>query len=442
MSNLLHYDCLDTFKHEYFKHLLTREHLQDGQVKIDKMSLPDGSADDEANFWGYVLNKNGKKYLLSAHQDGKDIDINKLLPILPDKVTKVASKGVVYYHIHSYKPARFKVEKKMSFRTLVDKLSAPDHSSPEHQKLMWFIGLASLLERVNFRMATPPGFGKDSVVETLGCLFGSCATVENPTIAKLEFMTTYKWLAVNEVVDIKKDNWTNIEHFLLATGAHKPEVTKHSRATSGVKEVLNIKDFSISLMYNDIDEYKGKTVTKYFDAVTKGAVLDRFPAFRFHGRLTQDFNSVNSIDIPKYVKENQNAYKDLIYTLSYYKENLFSELKGFKSDGLSKVPERWLNNIQRMLRMVDLYCTTQEEYNEWIKVINDSLADYEAMLLYPDYLDRLMKKLTNIEYDVAFRELKKIPTFMERNRKILKVLNPVKVVRDIQVNDLDEWFED
>lgn len=406
MSLLLHYDVINEFKRQYYKDVLSFEHLVDGEIKIDKVSFPDGAKDEEFNFWGYQLEKGGIKYLMpSKDTAGMELKLIDLFPIIPKDVQKVAYRGVVYQLIRRPVSVKFRPEKKMSFKELVNALNDLEHNNVEHRKLLVFIGLASLIERANFRIASPAGFGKDSVVDVFGNLLGGCLTVENPTIAKLEFLTFAKWLAVNEIVDIQKTEWRNIEQFLLSAGAHKPEITKHSRATSnGVKEILDISKFSLSLMYNDIDHYPEPD--KYVDVITKKAVLDRFPAFRLYGTLTEDFNKVKTIDVKQFVTEHLEEYKALVYTYNYYKDNIMKELKRFNADKLRQdIPHRWLINIGRLLKIIDLYCDTQEEFDYWINIINEVLNDYEVMLEYPNLYEKVSKRLNDVDKKRLSNEL-------------------------------------
>jgi hypothetical protein len=403
---------INEFKRQYYKDILSFEHLIPGEIKIDKVSFPDGGTDENFNFWGYALEKNGTKYLLpSRYSDNVEIKLSETLPIIPRDIQKVSYRGVVYYLINKIIPARFKPDKTMTFKELVAKLNSLGHSNPVHRQLLLFIGLTSMMDRANFRIASPPSFGKDSVVDTLGNLIGGAHTIENPTIAKLEYMTYAKWLAVNEIVDIQKAEWRNIEQFLLSAGAHKPEITKHSRAVAtGVKEIIDISRFSLSLMYNDIDCYP--EMDKYVDFVTKKAVLDRFPAFRFYGTLTEDFNQVKGIDIPKFVTDNFEEYKKIIYAFTYYKTNLIKELKRFNADKLlTGIPNRWLINIGRLLKIIDLYCDTQEEFDYWIEVINDSIRDYKYMV---DFNTEYLKFKSRLKPE-DFKEIRNLNTFKEKN---------------------------
>lgn len=416
-KEMLYYDCLSNFKSSFYKALLTQDNLVGTELKINKLDFPDGSSKDRANFWGWQLEKNGIKYLLPSRDDrNNQINVYDLLPFIAEDLEKVSAKGVVYFLIRKPITAKLRPLKTMTFKQLVDVLSNLQHTNPTHQKLWWFIGLTSMMDRANFRLSTPPGFGKDSVVDTLGCLIGSAATIENPTIAKLEFMTMYKWLVVNEINDIPKAEWKIIEQFLLAVGAHKPESTKHSRAQSGgVKETLNLKEFSISLTYNDINNYKA--VKEYMDFVSKTAVLDRFPAFRLVGSITEDFNK--PLDVQKIVKENFDNYKELAYNISYYKLNKAKELKRFEVKGLKIIKSRWKTNIGRLLQTIDLYCENQEEFNEWVEVINNSLEDYEQMLLFKNISDKYIAKvesLPDIEQLKIIRRFEEILLFKDKNK--------------------------
>lgn len=429
---LLHYDVLSEFKRQFYKDVLGFEHLQDGEIKIDKVSFPDGGKDEEFNFWGYQLEKNGLKYLLpSKDKDGKEIKLIDLLPIIPMDIQKIAFRGNVYYLINKPISVRFKPEKRMSFKEFVDALNSLEHTAPEQRKLFLFLGLASMMDRCNFRVSTPAGFGKDSVVDILGNLIGGSFTIENPTIAKLEYMTYAKWLAVNEIVDIAKPEWRNIEQFLLSAGAHKPEITKHSRAVAGgVKEVLDISKFSLSLMYNDIDHYPDSN--KYVDYVTKRAVLDRYSAFRLHGILKEDFNLIKNIDVKKFVEENMETYRGLLYTYTYYKNNLMKELHRYNADKLIKdIPHRWLINIGRLLKIIDLYCDTQEEFDYWINIINNALLDYKEMLVFPSKISKVRSKLNEKEYAGLLRQLRITDSYVDKCKLIDLSMSGQKVVSDV-----------
>mgnify|MGYP001404489680 CR=1 FL=1 len=391
----LHYNCLSQFQKQYKGKLLDSNHvLKDGMIHIPKMQYPDGA--EEENFWGWTLSKDGYTYLLSnSDKYGNKRELKDVLPLIPTKVQEVASRGKVYKKIVGFQTVKFKSEKRMSFKELVDKLSAIPHSNPTHRKLLTIIGLASYMDRIYTRVCSPPGNGKDSVVDILGNLVGECSTIENPTVAKLYYESQWRqWLAINEVVDIKPDQWMDIEQFLLAAGAFKPLINKRSRSTGDTTEEIDISDFSISIMYNDYHDYpKKKREERYFDKVSKSAVMDRFPSLRVHGKFTADFIQVDDINIEQFVTDHMDDYKDLIYTILYFKDNFRDLPFKFTIQGLKSMSPRWYTNIKRLLRFVSFYCSTQSEFDEWVSIINDCILDYQAMMVYDLFYDRVLEKI-------------------------------------------------
>ena len=293
----------------------------------------------------------------------------------------------------------------MTFRQLVDKLSnSLNHSNKEHYKLYWMLALTSMIDRINFRLSTPAGFGKDSIVDIMNNLFGNATTIENPTVAKLEYLSFSKWLAINEVVDISKGEWRLMEQYLLSAGALKNKISKRSRAVAGVGEFLDIKNLSLSLFYNDIDHYPD--TKKYFDEVTKKAVKDRFLPLRLSGTYTENFNEVTQKDIKEYVKDNMDEYDDIIRTFVYYKHNINASLHYYKLPNLFKFGERHKTSLGRLFNIVDAYCETQVEFDKWCKVIIDSYDDYNDMLGYPLLVEQVNKKGKKQETEKLINSLK------------------------------------
>jgi len=385
-KRMLYYGCLSAFNKIYYKDLLTKAHYTGKHVKLDKIHYPNGAEEERANFWGYVFIKDGISYLVSAFDsDGEEVYVPALLPILPSNIQKVAHQGSVYTKVEEWHPAKFKQINVYGFKQLIKNLSSLQHSNHQLQVLNCIIDVAQMIDRINIRKCSPPSFGKDSTVDILGNLMGNAATIENPTIAKLEYMTFYKLLAINEAVDIAPAEWRHIEQFLLATGAFKPEVTKHSRATKGVQEVLKVDQLSLTVMYNDIDCYK--TGDEYIDFIAKKAVKDRFPPVRFHGTYTEDFNVMKTLDFDVFVKEHMQDYKDMIYTFEYYKVNWRKHVHGFTvNETLSKFmdskPDRWKQNIYSIVKFIDVFSVSQEEFNMWCNLLKGAMQDYEDMLSY------------------------------------------------------------
>lgn len=415
---LLYYESLFSFKKQYYGQLLRLEHLASkNQVHIPHIRLPKTEEKVYVDFWGYHLIKEGVNYLIEANDaEGNEIDILKLLPVDAQDLQKISdTSGEVYYKVCNPVPRRIRPEKIYSVKEFIDNLTLAKHSNPRHQKLLVMMAASQMWDRSYYRVSSNPGLGKDSAVDTFGSLFGGCRTVESPTIAKLELeASVLKWLVANEVVDIPKEAYDTIQNFMLPAAAHKNEITKHSRAFQGVNEIIDVSTFSLSLFYNDITEYPDPK--KYFDNVTKGAVKDRFPAFRLYGYFLEDFNSMKHINVDEFVKQNMDFYINMVRSYLYYSQNYTSHLHKYNADKLIKVSGRDAVNLGRLLKIVDLYSESQQEFDDWLDTINAAMMDYVDMLTIPQYWVPFIKKLEKNGEDDYSQD--QIETYRKKLRKI------------------------
>jgi hypothetical protein len=377
---LLHYQLVDAFRKKYFQNLLTEEHLVEGE-KFFKKYLDMEGDEVEFNKFVIILQKEGIKYLAPS-------SCKNTLPIRVDSTEKVSIGGEAYLKIDRYSPAKFTPEKKMNMKELVDTLASFEHSQPDQYKVDVMTALTQILTKAFFRKSSSPSFGKDSTIATLGSLSYKALTIENPTIAKLEMLSSTKLLAINELNDISKADWKMIEQFLLAVGAFKETYTKRSRATSGVGEIIDISKLSVAIMYNDVDCYEDPE--RYFDYRATKQCKDRFPALRYYGCFTEDFNAVDKLNIEEFVDKHWDTYVGIIRTLAYYSipSNVLKELKHYKCSELSR-SNRWNNSLNKLLRIVDLYSSSQEEFDKYVLVVKQCLAEYESMVRYPELVQRL-----------------------------------------------------
>jgi hypothetical protein len=144
-------------------------------------------------------------------------------------------------------------------------------------------------------------------------------------------------------------------------------------------------------MYNDIDHYPDPK--SFFDIVTKKQVRDRFPAFRFHGRFTEDFNQVNDLDIDAFVDKHYDKYKTILETIEYYRHHLFVNLHNYSKVKMPRYAQRIDLNLGRLLTIVDCYSESQEEFDKWIDVITGCIEDYKAMVKYPTMINQICSKM-------------------------------------------------
>jgi hypothetical protein len=388
----MHYELLEEYKEQQYKGILTSSNVVGGKIHINKVTLPGGVVEDNYDFWGYQLQKDGERYLLkSVDEDGKEIDIRNLLPIIPEALSNVAFQGNAYKEINNPIPVVITPENRIGFRELIDRLNSSKSSNPLNRKLFTIISVMQRLARANVRVSTPPAFGKDSTIAIMDNIIGGCGSITNPTVAKLEYLVALKLLALNEVSSITKANWRDIQQFLLDTGDLKLKTNKRSRAGKGTTEELILKDLSISLYFNDLDTYSD--TKNYFDNIADGNLKDRFPPFRFSGGYLEDFNAINKINTIQYVKRHFEYYKDIARTLNYFEGYFKTKTIDFKDERLSKLPDRWQSNMIIFIKGIYEYARDNKERGELIDGLFSAQHDYSEMLRFPEAFEMLMVKM-------------------------------------------------
>jgi hypothetical protein len=432
-SLLLHTDTLSVFSEKYFEKVLGIEHIvSNGAVHFQKVKATDGE-ELEINFFGWVVEKDGVSWLIpSKLKDGTNVKVKDIFPLIPTNSDEVGFQNKAYRIVYDYQTVKFRSENRLGMKKLIDTLADTPHSNPKHRKLLIMAILSQVFNRAYFRFSSPPGFGKDSIVDTLGLLIGGCATIENPSVPKLEREASIRKLCgLNEVVGISRKQWVDIGKFMLAACAFKPSVTKRTRAFGGVGEVISLRDFSMSVFFNDNTEYVDDKVV-FFDDLAEGGVRDRLPALRLYGNFTYDFNIINTVNLDKFVTDNWNDFLDIIYTITYYSEHLGSVKYSYN---LSKFPNRWQRSLGVLLMVVSEYCKDQKEFDEWLKVLDDSMLDYKAMVEYPNMLEVVKKKVSQKVFNECSEKLIKEHTFINR----IKILNNYLVEKpkeDVNNKDL------
>ena len=371
MINRWDYKVLSKFNDIFYKDLLQKKHVLDGEKFIKNVNTPDSKDSEEQslNNFFFVLQKGHSKYLLQSEY------INEL-PIFVKRSERVGYKGEGYNLILEYETARFKPEKLLNFRDLVNNLATIEHDKPKHFALWKIICLTSYIDRVNIRVSSRPSFGKDSVMDLMNDLASSVAVVQKPTIAKLEYLSMNKILMVNELMNLSKQEYRDIEQYLLSVGAFKNSYTKRSRAQSEGKEEYDISKLSLVLAYNNVEDYPDG-VTEYFDRVQTNQVKERFFPLKFEGVISERF--VDIPDAEKIALENKTFFISVARSIRYYEENWRKELKPYPEISFGLLG-RWKRNFETISHFINLYSESEDEYKDLMSELYQCHSNYLSMV--------------------------------------------------------------
>ena len=342
----LHNDCIQKFNNKLYDKIFSQENISSKHKAI--------SIDGE-KYYGYFLEKDRSSFFIPT----------EFLDELPFKVLtskEMDYKGEVFQFITNVKSIIIPAEKKMEFRDLVDIAPAFSHTNQLHFTLYKILAVAAYSDRVNVRISTDAGFGKDSVVGIIQQLVDSTVNIYGATFAKLEYSLTNKLMILNEMGNLKADEKFSMQEFLLATGAYFNTYTKRTRKTSTTQEQYDISRLSLMIFYNLPSYYTGKA-QEYFDQIFTPAVIHRFIPFVFEGRLTTKFEKL--VDTDKIMVENEGLYKDIIATLNHYRQNMLSDIKWTIPEEVSFTDKlkRYERTFNVILKYVGEYAGSQEEFN-------------------------------------------------------------------------------
>ena len=343
-----HYSVLRSFNEQHYSHLLTSSHMVEGRtiINIGTKDIPDKRV-------VYIFKKNLKEYALEQQHIAE-------LPIVVDDSIEVHYGRKAYDLITSFRSARFREERLLSFRQMVDDLVCFEHSDALDFILWKIIVLSSSITRLTCRVCSSPNFGKDSAVKVVGDLLGDSVIISNPTVAKLEYSLVNKVLVLNELANLSGAEKQAMEHFLLTTGDLSNTYEKRSRSTASTSETYNISNLSLLMVYNNIECYPE---VKYFDDVFQEATKSRFIPFKLNGRLTQQIRS--PLNVRDIAEKNSNYFKAFIRSMMWYRRHWQEEVagKGVKTINSKtyELKNRWATNFDTIGFFICLYANDNKE---------------------------------------------------------------------------------
>jgi len=375
---MFHADCMQYFKECLYEGVFTETELS-SYKKVIKMDADDG----KIKIYGYYLTKDKTLYFMH------DSLINKLpFKVNENNLKEVDYKGDVFKLIlPPVQTIKFNAQKEMSFRNLIDLCPNFDHSEPLDFTIAKIIMMTAMVDRINARIVTEAGFGKDSIAELQHQLVGSCANIYGATFAKLEYLLTNKIIVLNEMGNLSSTEKVSMQNFLLAAGAYFNVYTKRTRQSSFTKEIYDISKLSLIIFHNLPNYYISKG-QEYFENMFTPALPHRFMAFVLDGRLTTDFES--AINVKEIVDNNMENYKKIIRTIIYFQQNPIKKIKYEIPSNIifSNKEKRHKRTFYTILKYIGEYCNDQEEfivmatklynsyrkYNELIKDTNQTLS--------------------------------------------------------------------
>ena len=370
-------DTLSTHANNLFSSLIYESNLSSSNLKEVEFEeqTPNGRAPITA-LRGYYARKDRKKYFL-------DKDIIDQLPIrVGKKVQELIDKEDIVIRPLSPTPFKITPEGKMKVRELIDSLAPFDHDNPPEWMLLKFIAIASYVARVYTCIATTSSFGKSSVFDLIHYLTDKSPVFKPRSVpGVLNQINGTGNMVFDETHRCKKEVRDIIEEFALQIGGGKSTYLNGALKSGKTKDRYDCTLQSITFLYNLVGNYT-QPEKEYFEFIFSNnkAITDRFLKFLFDGVLTEKWNK--DFNIPKVAEDNKMFYINFAKTLLF--------MQKVKQE--NSVSRKWVHNKKHHMSgrqklsydnitwVIDMYCDSQEEYNDYVDFLNDSILNYKTMI--------------------------------------------------------------
>lgn len=385
------YGVLDMFCSEHYKNIITDNDLT--ELKSINFKLDNNNV---YNFVGWLVRKNKRRYLIKdKYPDGTTI-FSKL-PIKINDCKEFPFKNDVYFIPKSdggIESFRIPSEETMNINDWFDSFAPFKHTNNNHFKLYKALVLCSLVTRLNYRVATQPGFGKNSIPSLLRSLMPFEVSVYTPKSApKLLSVLEKRLLVIDEFIDIAEEHQGLLEPVIREAGDMRTNIENSALSVPGyTKDSYDISKLSLVFTYNEYGDYvskknkKGKE-HKYFDFAVTEATNQRFIPLRLHGEL--DINQFGDGD-----KSESEIYNDSkLYLKSWIKMAKWLMDGGYygllkekeKVIDKSKVnidlkSERHKSHFNTIINFLVVISRNQKEFDEYTNDLVFAYYDYVNML--------------------------------------------------------------
>lgn len=394
--NAYHNKVTRLFFEDNYQNLINEHDLQE----LKQLKLLTGVDDKGKNIYkpivGWVVYKNKYKYFLpeKINYKGEEVDIREVMPVKIKEVEQFSYFTLVYHKPKEGAIGVFKIpaDKTMSFSEWWNGFAPFQHSNPRHFELYKGIILGSLMFRFNFRLATQPGFGKDSITSILRDLMPLDVSAYTPQSApKLRTVLEKRLLVIDEIVDIGKDSMKLLEPVIRHAGDLRTVVENSALAVTGfTKDNYDISNLSLGFTYNEFADYKNTDARKdksdkYFDHIFTKATQQRFFPLRLKGEI--DVAQFSILNYNKEYLEHKEHLKNWIKMTKWLLDGginiLLEEKKEYviRENFIKEIKSsRLQEHFKMIMQLFKLIAKSQNEFDGYCLDIINSYLDYQNMM--------------------------------------------------------------
>lgn len=447
------YSVFRQFQTKIYQESLSHENvMQNGSelfletlYKIDEdHNLVETTIDPPENRHIIILKKDNENYILPAKWDG-------ILPIKPKEWFKCQIKKsdkTVYKFITKTNEMKITpVSEDKDFKKFVSKWNPLKHTSERDWLFLKMVAIASKYKGIKLCICSSPSAGKNSNFTLMNCITEDVCRIQKPTLAKLETVCYYNRVVLpDEVTSLQKAQIAEIEPTILWVADNSPEYNKHSMAKNSKMNKVNLTDLSVIFTYNRKQDLSEGTV--FFDDIwqNKAAFQSRYPHILLDGEIDEHFPTLSRTQAIELMEDNFESMRKTAKEYVYWINNIHNHLHHWvKNINLS---HRHSANMEGIFDVLDVYCDTQQEYDDWMRWISNKMLAYRQMVKgridLADYNDPMPVKSTKTLSDAFAEHVHKKTTYTEFlvNIKSLKGAADAETIRKTYTTNCDQGIVD
>jgi len=330
-----------------------------------------------------------------------------------------------------------------SDRDFIDSIAPFKHSEPDHWTLSKIVALMGYVGKLFCGICSLSEFGKSSIYLIFDAITKKCPLFQPRSVpGVLAQITSDGNMVFDEVHDAPSEVKSCMENFSLQVAGNSPVYINGAMKSKNTRTKYDVSQQSITYLYNVYSNYS-QPEKQFWNFIwsNKKAMESRFLLLMLKGKLEEEFDK--DFDIPKVAEDNKLFYIKIAKHLLYLKKLKVTNayIRRYTSTNQIKLKGRHLILYDEIMWGLDLYCQSQQEYDKFIRVLNNSIMDYDTMLRHQDHVLPEMKIIEEQEL-VVKEELVKSDTERVMDFITGKKLTPIdEIAGELNIQDIDTLLE-
>lgn len=310
------------------------------------------------------------------YKDNSRVDSIVTHPVnLEDEKGNIKKDGITPFRI---RPERMFPD----MHKFIDNIAPFEHSNIPFFTLNKVNAIMGYVGKTMTCICGPSDFGKTSMYEILHSITQKCPVFQPRSVpGVLAQITEDGNMTIDEMQKAEAEIIRLIENFTMQLGDGRPIYHNGALKSAITRNNYRIAEQSLSFTYNTWDYYMDPD-TQFFDNIwaNKTGMDSRLVKFKVEGHLLEKFDK--EFDIVAEAQKNKMMYMNIAKQLLWLKQIRLSNgyKRKYEVPFIIKLNERKRSTLSEITWLLDMYCDSKKEYEDYIGLIEKSMLNYAQMV--------------------------------------------------------------